>query len=559
MDRAYNIFDTVQLIIPSACLIFLIGIIITYFFLYMRFRTRLYLCVLVFGICASFYILCETMVIVSGWQNWISFGRYMHRTGQLLGFFFCPILAFFAHSLLEKRKGLKLGISIALYIGLAASIIGVVLAFIIPDSFISIAKDISREIVSPGDIARGAKGFLYTIRDLVLAIYLIGFTIFGVISLLDNPSDKRTLYIFIGVVLSLITAVDDMLYIQIGRNFMLNSLRFSRVSVGLTAMIFFFAAALLTEFLRTHNLLSEAHESLYNAHKAIQKSEKKYRVLTEGADQAIFSLSPNMDFLSYNDKAKNFFALHEDEKKLFHDVMDNIGSNGTALFTKELLEENFDSLRDGKSISFNSVISDPRTGEPEEYEFHFDYFEHDEVEFIGRAQKRKRNRFVKYIDYEKLRLSIENYIIMIDDISSRLTAALERTLDMSETLQIKIGLQETLVNAIEHGNLGISFDEKSKALNEGKYMDLIRERQKDPIYRKRKVTVDYILGENSVKYLITDEGDGFDFEKTMAKIKKKVNSELLPHGRGINMTSVIFDEVKYNSKGNQVLLTKKLN
>ena len=44
---------------------------------------------------------------------------------------------------------------------------------------------------------------------------------------------------------------------------------------------------------------------------------------------------------------------------------------------------------DRESVTFHTIVDDPRTGEPEEYEFHFDYLETDEkeVEFIGRLPR----------------------------------------------------------------------------------------------------------------------------------------------------------------------------
>ena len=170
----------------------------------------------------------------------------------------------------------------------------------------------------------------------------------------------------------------------------------------------------------------------------------------------------------------------------------------------------------------------------------------------------KTSRLMRSIEYEKLKLTIENYIIAIDDVATRLTQTLNKYIDQGTVLMIKMGLQEIIINAIEHGNLNISFDEKTHAMSEGRYLDFIRERQQDPRYRDRRVTIDYILTSDSVQYKVTDQGAGFDFHSTMKKVEASVEKEMLTHGRGINMTRVLFDEVKYNKKGNQVLLVKNL-
>ncbi len=46
-------------------------------------------------------------------------------------------------------------------------------------------------------------------------------------------------------------------------------------------------------------------------------------------------------------------------------------------------------------------------------------------------------------------------------------------------------------------------------------------------------------------------GTGLDHAKMIENIKKKVNSEMLAHGRGITMALNIFDQITYNNKGNR--------
>jgi len=57
-------------------------------------------------------------------------------------------------------------------------------------------------------------------------------------------------------------------------------------------------------------------------------------------------------------------------------------------------------------------------------------------------------------------------------------------------------------------------------------------------------------------YKITDQGKGFNHRKYLAGISDETAELALPHGRGIAMVKNIFDEVRFNSRGNQVLLVK---
>lgn len=114
--------------------------------------------------------------------------------------------------------------------------------------------------------------------------------------------------------------------------------------------------------------------------------------------------------------------------------------------------------------------------------------------------------------------------------------------------KLHVALQELLVNAIEHGNCKISFEEKSSWLEAGKYaMDLIREKNKDPAVSARKVRLSYTIGPEASSFTITDEGSGFDWRTRMA-----VKPELGLHGMGIRMTGVYVKDLRYNETGNEV-------
>ncbi len=568
MNWDFSIFDAVQLMIPAACSLMLICIIVAYIFLYSRFRETLYLAGLIISVCAAAYVLFEFLVIVCGWTDRIELGRLFHRLGQLAGAYFLYAVMNFASAIMSEGSVLK---KITTYMsmgGLGFAVFLTFAAFIFPESFISIANGITRELLSPGDFSRGRVGPLYSVRDVLLGIYLSSMIILSLVSLFLHHRDPKTLIIILGTVIAAVSAIDDIMFYQFGRNFILNAFRYSRMSVGISFMILFILTAIINEFFRTqqelnetHRKLKETHDELKLTHKKLKVSERKYRHLSEGADQAIFSLSPDMKFMSMNQKARSYFALpRESEEKHFLEVI-NHSHGGDSRVSRQIMNENLRQLSsDKESVTFHTIVDDPRTGEPEEYEFHFDYLETDEkeVEFIGRASKMKTSRLMRSIEYEKLKLTIENYIIAIDDVATRLTQTLNKYIDQGTVLLIKMGLQEIIINAIEHGNLNISFDEKTHAMSEGRYLDFIRERQQDPRYRDRRVTIDYILTSDSVQYKVTDQGAGFDFHSTMKKVETSVEKEMLTHGRGINMTRVLFDEVKYNKKGNQVLLIKNL-
>jgi anti-sigma regulatory factor (Ser/Thr protein kinase) len=114
--------------------------------------------------------------------------------------------------------------------------------------------------------------------------------------------------------------------------------------------------------------------------------------------------------------------------------------------------------------------------------------------------------------------------------------------------KLHVVLQELLVNAIEHGNCKIGYDEKTAWLEQGSNaMDLIREKNKTPEVAARKVTLSYTIAPEASRFTIADQGDGFDWRSRLA-----AKPEVGLHGMGIRMSGAYVGELAYNEKGNQV-------
>jgi hypothetical protein len=141
-------------------------------------------------------------------------------------------------------------------------------------------------------------------------------------------------------------------------------------------------------------------------------------------------------------------------------------------------------------------------------------------------------------------------------VSQKLTSHITKFSDSDTLLSVRTSLREIIINAIEHGNLNITFDEKTKAMTEGNYLHFIQQRQEDPRYKDRKIKIEYVLDSKKVAFRITDEGYGFDHKKMMHAKMDQLNEASIQHGRGIMMTKEVFDVIEYNDKGNQVSLVK---
>jgi len=124
----------------------------------------------------------------------------------------------------------------------------------------------------------------------------------------------------------------------------------------------------------------------------------------------------------------------------------------------------------------------------------------------------------------------------------------------SEKVNIELGLVELITNAVEHGNLGISYIEKQQALDEGKLSELFDDRVHNEKFKNRNVKVDFFTDEEKYQWTITDNGEGFNWKSIPDPTDQEHILEL--NGRGIFISNFLFDKIEYFGKGNVVTATK---
>ena len=122
-------------------------------------------------------------------------------------------------------------------------------------------------------------------------------------------------------------------------------------------------------------------------------------------------------------------------------------------------------------------------------------------------------------------------------------------INSEDLYKLQTVLMELLTNALEHGNCGITYEEKTAWLeNGGNILSLIAEKCKDPQIAARKIHISYALGSTKSKFLIRDEGEGFDWK---SRLNKNEYSEEM-HGRGLKLSENLVSNLTYNEKGNEV-------
>lgn len=125
-----------------------------------------------------------------------------------------------------------------------------------------------------------------------------------------------------------------------------------------------------------------------------------------------------------------------------------------------------------------------------------------------------------------------------------------------EPARLVTGLSELMINAIEHGNLGITYDEKSELMKNNTWHDEIIRRLALKENQDKKVSVKFRRLAEQLEYEISDCGMGFDFDNYL---NIDLTSVFDSHGRGIVMAKMLsFSSLQYVGCGNKLVATVKL-
>lgn len=151
---------------------------------------------------------------------------------------------------------------------------------------------------------------------------------------------------------------------------------------------------------------------------------------------------------------------------------------------------------------------------------------------------------------QKLLVAVEYRFVTLDDIA-KLVPVLAAVSPRPHN--VAPGLADLMVNAVEHGNLGISYHEKSLLKWEGGWEAEIQRRLALPevVGRFGRVRCEKLT--DRIVFTITDQGAGFDWARYLDFDPERAFD---PNGRGIAMARMMsFSSLEYQGKGNVVVAT----
>ncbi|CAO3423159.1 response regulator [Azospirillum endophyticum] len=116
---------------------------------------------------------------------------------------------------------------------------------------------------------------------------------------------------------------------------------------------------------------------------------------------------------------------------------------------------------------------------------------------------------------------------------------------------LTFGLSEILMNAVEHGNLGIGFEAKGRLKASGMLVREIETRLASAEHRDKFATLHVERRDRRVAFTVTDMGAGFDFNRYLSV---DASQSTATHGRGIALARMVgFDQLTFVGSGNQAV------
>ncbi len=119
---------------------------------------------------------------------------------------------------------------------------------------------------------------------------------------------------------------------------------------------------------------------------------------------------------------------------------------------------------------------------------------------------------------------------------------------------LRLGVQEVLINAVEHGNLGIGGREKQRLLEEGGYIAELKRRALEAEQAGRTVEVTLVNSADGLEVTVADMGAGFAAPPPAGKFGSDGLGEC---GLGMAIARTVFDSIEVAPPGNRVRLFRR--
>ena len=183
----------------------------------------------------------------------------------------------------------------------------------------------------------------------------------------------------------------------------------------------------------------------------------------------------------------------------------------------------------------------------------------EEVLALARAD-RTYERLIGCLTRTEFTFRLENDSALIGplvDLVQQMVAGMDLA-DFAGRLRIGVALKEALLNALFHGSLEITPEQMQQVqhkLLSDEELSLVEQRRNESPHRDRRIYVDVRIAKEEARFVVRDEGPGFDVSAVPdPEAPGALEAE---KGRGLSLMRTFMDEVTFNELGNEVTMVKR--
>lgn len=124
--------------------------------------------------------------------------------------------------------------------------------------------------------------------------------------------------------------------------------------------------------------------------------------------------------------------------------------------------------------------------------------------------------------------------------------------------ELNICLYEALLNAYEHGNLGLSYSDKEKLLDDPSkdYTSHLKRLEAMPVCADKRIHFKMRATPGHAEFTVKDEGRGYDF-RAIRSLEDDPETAFRSLGRGLMLIKSIMDDVTIKDPGSEITMVKR--
>jgi CheY-like chemotaxis protein len=174
---------------------------------------------------------------------------------------------------------------------------------------------------------------------------------------------------------------------------------------------------------------------------------------------------------------------------------------------------------------------------------------------------RSYERLLGCLTHNEFSFQLSNDVELIDplvDLMLQMMGGM-RLCDSTGRVRVGLAIEHALLNALYRGNLEISLADmlttREMMVQGPPSAGLVEQRLSQSPYCDRKIGLEVTMSPDEARFVIRDEGPGFD----TAKLPGRGDPEMLEDkgGHGLLLMQTFMDEVTFNARGNEVTMVKR--